>query len=497
METGATTTTKIGLIFDKMAGHRGGSTDPADIALIQSAYNFAQTAHQGQTRNSGEPYFTHVFSAGLHAAEFGMDATTVAAALLHDTIEDTDVTYAQVKDTFGSEVADLVEGVTKLGRYKYQGRERHVESLRKLFIASTKDVRVIIIKLADRLHNIQTLEHIKPEKQKRIALETIEVHANMAWRLGMGKLTGELQDFAFPYAYPKEYEMTEKLLRQKKKTDEKYLEKVYKSLKKELALYGLADNTTQSRIKRKYSLYKKLQRKDMDIEKIYDIVALRVLVPTVEDCYKALGLVHNMWRPFPGRIKDYIAVPKINGYQSIHTTIFTGDGGITEIQIRTPKMHHEAEYGIAAHFAYKTQAGQDAPELAWMKQLSAISKEGPKDFVKDLKTDFFNDRIFVFTPEGDVVDLPNGSSVIDFAFAIHSDIGLHTTGAKVNGKFSALKTKLKTDDIVEIETKESAHPTSKWLDYAVTALARRHIQRYVRDHSSSILDRFFGGSKSD
>jgi GTP pyrophosphokinase len=494
MEKGATTNVDVELIFERMAEHRSGKVDPKDTALVQSAYLFAQKAHEGQKRNSGEPYFTHVFSAGLNAAEFGMDAVTIAAALLHDTIEDTPVTHEEVEEKFGSEIANLVEGVTKLGRYKYQGRERHVESLRKLFIASTKDVRVIIIKLADRLHNIQTLEHVKPEKQKRIALETIEVHANMAWRLGMGKLTGELQDLAFPYAYPKEYEMTEKLLRQKKKTDEKYLEKVYKSLKKELALHGLSENTTQSRIKRKYSLYKKLQRKDMDIEKIYDIVALRVLVPTIEDCYKVLGIVHNMWRPFPGRIKDYIAVPKMNGYQSIHTTIFTGDGGITEIQIRTPKMHHEAEYGIAAHFAYKTDSNTDTPELTWMKQLSAISKEGPKDFVKDLKTDFFNDRIFVFTPEGDVVDLPAGSSVIDFAFAIHSDIGMHATGAKVNGKFSALKTRLRTDDIIEIETRENAHPTSKWLDYAVTALARRHIQRYMRENSSSIFGRFFGKS---
>lgn len=494
MEKAATPSTNIEEIFDAMASHRHGKITPKDQALIQSAYSFAEKAHEGQQRKSGEPYFIHVFAAAKNAAEFGMDAITVSAALLHDTIEDTPVTYEDVQSEFGNEIAELVEGVTKLGHYKYQGRERHVESLRKLFIASTKDVRVIIIKLADRLHNIQTLEHVNPDKQKRIALETIEVHANLAWRLGMGKLTGELQDYAFPYAYPKEYEMTEKLLRQKKKTDEKYLEKVYKSLKKELALHHIENNTTQSRIKRKYSLYKKLQRKEMDIEKIYDIVALRVLVPTVEDCYKVLGIVHNMWRPLPGRIKDFIALPKMNGYQSLHTTIFTGDGGITEIQIRTPAMHLEAEYGIAAHFAYKNEDQKDTPELAWMKHLKEISSEGPKDFVKDLKTDFFNDRIFVFTPEGDVVDLPNGSCVIDFAYAIHSDIGNHATGAKVNGKFSALKTKLRTDDIVEIETKESAHPSSKWLDYAITALARRHVQRYMRDNSSSILGRFFGKS---
>lgn len=488
----ATTPTKpkIEDILEVMRKIRKEDIEPAEVALIQSAFDFTQKAHEGQKRNSGEPYFNHAFAAGYNAATFGMDATTIAAALLHDTIEDTPTTYEDVVKRFGKEIADLVEGVTKLGHYKYRGRERHIESLRKLLIASSEDVRVIIIKLADRLHNISTLEYVPKEKQKRIALETIEIHANLAWRLGMGRLTGELQDHAFPHAYPKESEMTEKLLKQKKKMDEKYLEKVYKSLKKELALHGITENKTYSRIKKMYSLYKKLQRKDMDIDKIYDLVALRVIVPTVEDCYKVLGIIHNMWRPLPGRIKDFIATPKMNGYQSLHTTIFTGDGGITEIQIRTPSMHREAEYGIASHFAYKNSV-ERPPELAWMEHLREISSEGPKDFIKDLKTDFFSDRIFVFTPEGDVVDLPAKSTVIDFAYAIHSDIGNHTTGAKINGKFSALKTELKTDDIIEIETKDSAHPTSKWLDYAVTSLARRHIMRYQRDHSSTILGRFF------
>lgn len=477
-------------IFEVMENIRKDKLENRDIALIQSAYDFAKKAHKGQKRKSGEDYFTHAFAAGLNAATFGMDATTIAASILHDTVEDTPVTHESLEKHFGKEIATLVEGVTKLGHYKYQGRERHIESLRKLLIASSEDVRVIIIKLADRLHNIETLEFIPEEKQKRIALETIEIHANLAWRLGMGKLTGELQDQAFPYAYPKEYEMTEKLLKQKKKVDEKYLEKVYKSLKKELALKGMPENKTHSRIKRKYSLYKKLKRKDMDIDKIHDLVALRVIVPTIEDCYKVLGIIHNMWKPFPGRIKDFIAIPKMNGYQSLHTTIFTGDGGITEIQIRTPEMHREAEYGIASHFTYKTQE-EKYSNIGWLKHLKEISAEGPKDFVKDLKTDFFSDRIFVFTPEGDVVDLPHNSSVIDFAYAIHSDIGNHASSAKVNGKFSALKTKLSTDDIVEIETKDGAKPNSKWLDHAKTSLARRHIQRYQKEHSTTILGRFF------
>lgn len=465
---------------------------PEEKALIRKAYKFSQQAHGDQKRASGAPFFSHVTMTAFYTASFGMGDKTIAAALLHDIIEDTKATKEEIDEEFGPEITSLIEGVTKLGHLKYRGSDRHVESLRKFFLASAKDPRVIIIKLADRLHNIRTLQYLPPEKQHRIALETIEVHANLAWRLGMGRLTGELQDEAFPYAYPKEYAMVEKLLKTRRKVDEKYLEKVYKSLKKELALHGIKDITTYQRIKKKYSLWQKLKRKEMDVDKIYDLVALRVIVPTVEDCYKVLGIVHNMWRPLPGRIKDYIALPKPNGYQSIHTTIFTGDGGIAEIQIRTMFMHHTAEYGIASHYAYKNQEGLNDKYFHWVQQLKTLEDVDPKEMLKSLKGDFTHNRIFVFTPEGDVIDLPSNSSVIDFAYAVHSDIGERAYGATINGKHSALKTILQNGDIVKIDTKKTSKPTSKWLDYAKTSLARRKIQKYLRDNSSdSIFSSFW------
>ena len=454
---------------------------------------------RGQKRASGKPYFEHLVEAAKNLARFGMDATTIAAGLLHDTIEDTSITEEELWEEFGTEIVFLVNGVTKLGALKYRGRERHVESLRKFFIAIAEDLRVVVIKLADRLHNIETLKYLSPEKAKRIALETIELHAPLAYRLGMRKLTGELEDAAFPYAYPKEHAMVEKLLKQRKKTDEKYTEKVYKSLKKKMAEQGIKDVKTEYRIKRKYSLWRKLQRKNMDIEKVYDTIALRVIVPTIEDCYRVLGLIHTMWRPLPGRIKDYIALPKTNGYQSLHTTIFTGDGGIAEIQIRTPEMSSQAEYGIASHLMYKeaqksTKGKQSNKNLEWIEDLKDIQKEEKNEttFLENLKTDFFTDRIFIFTPKGDVIDLPNGASVIDFAFAIHTEIGLHAKAAKINGKYSALKTKLKNGEIVRVETDKNSNPTSKWLDWVQTTMARKHIRLYLKDKGVGIFERMLG-----
>lgn len=461
-----------------------------DRELITRAYTFAETAHAGQKRASGEPYFNHVFATGKNLAQFGMDTITIAAGLLHDTIEDTPVTEADLFNAFGTEIVFLVNGVTKLGTLKYTGEERHVESLRKFFIAIAEDLRVVIIKLADRLHNVQTLEFLPPEKAKRIALETIEIHASLAYRLGMRKLTGEMEDFAFPYAYPKEHEMIEKLLKQRKKTDSAYLEKVYKSLKKEMVKQGIKDIKTEYRIKHKYSLWRKLQRKNLDIEKIYDIVALRVVVPTTEDCYRLLGLVHSMWRPLPGRIKDYIALTKPNGYQSLHTTIFTGDGGIAEIQIRTPEMNRQAEYGIASHFMYKEKQKTDSPiereNLAWIEELKEAQKteKDREKFLDNLKTDFFEDRIFILTPKGDVIDLPKGSSAVDFAFAVHTEIGLHANAARINGKYTSLKTVLNNSAIVEIETSKDARPSSKWLDWAQTTLAKKQIRAYLKEHGT-------------
>jgi GTP pyrophosphokinase len=457
--------------------------------LIQKAYDFSAEAHKEQKRADGSPYFFHVFETAKNLAELGMDGLTISAGLLHDTIEDTPVTEEELWSEFGTEIVFLVNGVTKLGSLKYRGQQRHVESLRKFFIASAEDLRVVIIKLADRLHNVQTLEHLPPEKAQRIALETIEIHASLAYRLGMRKLTGELEDYSFPYAYPKEHEMIEKLLKQRKETDKKYLDKVYKSLKKKMAEHGINDIQTEHRVKRKYSLWRKLQRKDMDIEKIYDIVALRVIVPNVEDCYRVLGLIHNMWRPLPGRIKDYIALPKPNGYQSIHTTIFTGDGGIAEIQVRTPEMHKQAEYGIASHLMYKEKQGAEITKtsvkhIAWLEELKEAQKseQNETQFLHNLKADFFEDRIFILTPKGDVIDLPQDSSALDFAFSIHSEVGLHAKAARINGKYSALKTELHNGDIVNIETDNNMKPTKKWLDWTKTTNAQKHIKGYLKEH---------------
>lgn len=452
-----------------------------DKKLLEKAYNTAKKAHEGQKRASGEPYFNHVFETAKNLACFGLDTVTIAAGFLHDTIEDTPVTEEDIRKDFGDEIVFLVNGVTKLGTLKYQGRERHIKSLQKFFIAIADDFRVVAIKLCDRLHNIQTLEYVKKDKQERIALETIELYSPLAFRLGMNKLAKELEDYAFPFAYPKEAKMVEELLNKKKKTDEKYLKKVWRTLKIELAEHKIKTLETHSRVKGRYSLWKKLKRKNMDIEKIYDIVALRVILPKVEDCYRALGVIHSKWRPLPGRIKDYIALPKINGYQSIHTTIFTGDGGIAEIQIRTQTMHDFAEFGLAAHHIYKDN------EIDWLQDLKSIQDE--KNFIHRLKTDFFDYRIFVFTPLGDVIDLPQGASAIDFAYTIHSDIGNTAQAVKINGKHSALKTILKNGDIVEINTHKTSSPSRKWLDFAKTAIARKHIVNATKD--DGILKRFF------
>lgn len=471
-----------------------------DQNWIIKGYNFAEKSHEGQKRASGEPYFNHVFEVAKTLAKLGMDPKTVVAGILHDTIEDTSATEEQIEEEFGKEVLFLVNGVTKLGTLKYRGRERHVESLRKFFVAMAEDVRVIIIKLADRLHNVSTLKHLKPEKAKRIALETIEIHAPLANRLGMWKLKGQLEDLAFPFAYPKEAQDLEKILKTKSKADEKYLDQVYKSLQKELAKNGVKAIEISYRVKGLYSLYKKLQNKDMDIDKIYDLVALRIIVPTVEDCYRVLGIIHGSWTPIPGRIKDFIALPKPNGYKSIHTTIFTGNGGIAEIQIRTPEMHEQAEYGVASFFAYKenifeNKGGTSDTKTSWIEQFKELQKNvsNHDNFLKNLKIDFFSKRIFVFTPQGDVIDLPDESNAIDLAYAVHSDIGNHITGAKINGKFTSIYTKLKNGDIIDVQTNEKSNPTSKWLDTAKTTLARRHIKKYLDENS--LINKFMSKFK--
>ncbi len=462
--------------------------NPSDkeVALIRKAYELSEKAHAGQARFTGDPYFSHPFEVARTLAELKLDTPTIIAGLLHDIIEDANISPETISKEFGKDVLFLVEGVTKLGTLKYRGAERHVESLRKLFIATAKDARVLIIKLADRLHNMKTLHgHTRPDKQHRIALETLEIYAPLAHRLGMGRIQGELEDYAFQYVLPKEYTETKELLKERKNVNEKYLEKVRRALQKELGKEGIRDAHVDSRTKRLYSLYKKLNKYDMEIDKVYDLVALRVIVPTVADCYRVLGIIHSIWTPLPGRIKDYIALPKPNGYRSLHTTIFTGDGGILEVQVRTTRMHEEAEYGIASHFAYKEgffgalrTRRAISKQMTWMKQLLEWQKNVQEsgEFLESLKMEFFKDRVFVFTPKGDVIDLPDESTAVDFAYMIHSDVGHHMSGVKINGKMKSLDTKLQNGDIVEIVTKKASQPTTKWLDYAKTTLARKNIR---------------------
>jgi GTP diphosphokinase / guanosine-3',5'-bis(diphosphate) 3'-diphosphatase len=492
---------KIESVFD-LARH---PLIESDKELLQKAHNFAWESHIDQKRKNGDPYFSHVFEVAKNLMTFGMDIPTIAAGYLHDVLEDTEVSPEEMEQAFGKDIVFLVQGVTKLGKIKYQGHQRHVESMRKFFIAAAEDVRVVMIKLADRLHNVSTLAHVRPDKQRRIALETIEIHAALAGRMGMGKLKGTLEDYAFPYAYPKEYEKTVSILEAKKDGFEKTLALVKQDLEKTLRDFDIHTFDIEYRIKHTYSLYKKLVKYDMDIDRIYDIVALRVIVPDISLCYQTLGLIHMLWKPIPRRIKDYIALPKVNGYQSLHTTIIT-PLGVAEIQIRTYEMHDDSENGIAAHFSYKerpTEAGNrdkllslKKGKFAWidsLKDLQKVVTTNSGDFLKDMRTDFFNDRIFVFTPKSDIVDLPVGSSPLDFAYMIHSDIGNHAYAAKINGKNSALHSILQNGDIVEIDTSKNSHPAPKWINYVKTTSAKKHIRQYIEDHGGLIARFWYGG----
>lgn len=479
-----------------------------DINLVSAAYEYSRDAHKDQKRYSGDNYFVHPAEVGYLLAQAGMDSQTVAAGLLHDTIEDAGVKPQVIRERFGSEVLSLVEGVTKLGTLRYRGLERHTESLRKLFAATAKDIRVLIIKLMDRLNNAQTLQYVpREEKRTRIALETLEIYAPIADRLGMSVAKQELEDAAFPFAYPKEYEKTRKVVKERRDENEGRLEDVEKDVKRELAAANLRTFRTEARVKGSYSLFRKLERKDWDATKIYDTLALRIVFPTVADCYSALGIIHAHWRPVPGKIKDYIAFPKPNGYQSIHTTVYTGDGGALEIQLRTEAQHREAQYGIASHLTYKeiqegasenkrgslewirqffprrkkmevaAEEPQEKVMPEWVQELAHAHQEGEsEEYLDTLKTDFFSHRVFVFTPKGDVIDLPIAATPIDFAYAVHSDLGNKMSGARVNGKMVSLDTALRNGDVVEVITKPSAKPSRKWHDIAKTNMARKQIR---------------------
>lgn len=459
-----------------------------DRELITRAFNFAEKAHTDQLRASGEPYFIHPVSVAKLLAEMRTDATTIAAGLLHDTVEDGVATEKEIEKEFGKEILFLVLGVTKLGKLKYRGLKRHAESLRKMLVAMAQDIRVIMIRFADRLHNAQTLRFLPPEKQKRIADETIEIFAPLANRLGMWRVKGLLEDSAFPYSEPEAYKKVIALRKTKGRETVKKLQKMYRTIHTELLKQNITRVQVDYRVKYLYSLYQKLLKNDMNIDQIYDISALRIIVPTVGECYQVLGIIHQLWRPAPNRMKDYIANPKPNGYQSIHTTVFTGDGGAAEIQIRTRQMNEEAELGVTSHIYYDESSkpktgGVLDKKLRWIEHLVNWQKHvtESEEFLTTLKTDFFDNQIFVFTPKGDVVELPVGSTPIDFAFRIHTDIGMRAAGAKINNKMSQLDYKLKNNDIVEIETRKNSHPTDKWLKQTQTSFAKKQIRLYLKE----------------
>ncbi len=456
--------------------------------LIERAYRFAAKAHKGQMRESGEDYINHSLNTAHTLIEMKLDAPSIAAALLHDVIDDTPITLEDIKREFGNEIALLVSGVSKLGKIKYQGIERHVENLRKMFLAMAKDIRIVIIKLADRLHNMKTLDALPSRKQKRIALETLEIYAPIAHRLGIGRLKGELEDLAFPYAYPSQYEWLKNKIEDRFQERERYLKKIKPIIEKTLKKEGVKYLDIHARAKRYYSLFKKLERYNMDFSKIYDLMASRIIVPTIEDCYAALGVIHKKWKPLPGRIKDYIAVPKANGYQSLHTTVFCVDGKITEFQIRTPEIHWESEYGIAAHWMHAQSASAKSYEvkktqLEWIEELKQWQEDitKPKEFLQSLKIDFFKYRIFVLTPKGDVVNLPEGATPVDFAYQIHTELGHRCGGAKVDDKIVPLNHPLSNGQIVEITAKKETKPSRDWLKFVKTNYAKSKIKAWLRE----------------
>lgn len=462
-----------------------GQLNSADADLLRRAYQYGQQAHLGQTRASGEEYFTaHCVPVSLKLTELGMSPSMIAGGLLHDTIEDTTTTYDDLKKNFGKDIADLVNGVSKLSKVKYRGNERYVDSLTKFLVSLVNDVRVVVMKLADRTHNLETLQYLPPEKRQRIARESIMIYAPLALRLGIGKMAQNINDLAFPYAYHDDYLKTKHVCDEFYSRSEKTIEKMYRKLLRELTTSLGYTPKIDRRLKGLYSLYKKLQRKDWNTDQIYDFIALRAIVGSTEDCYKAIGTIHQLWKPVPGRIKDYIALPKPNGYQSLHTAVFSGQGEVVEIQLRTQAMHDVNEYGIAAHSSYKQKqlSSDSLSSFTWLNDLQTAAREGgiSEDYLHLLRTDFFQDRIFTLTPRGDVIDLPSGATVLDFAYAVHTDLGDHAVGAKVNGKYVGLKTSLQSESIIEIITDSKAKPSDKWLEYVQTSRARQKIKKRLK-----------------
>lgn len=469
-----------------------------DKALIQKALDFAAKAHTDQKRKSGEPFVTHPMSAAIILGQIFPDCATITATILHDITEDTNTTDEDLKKEFGEEVASLVDGVTKLGQVRLRNSkdEYYVENLRKMFMATSKDVRVMLIKLADRLHNMRTIGALAKVKQEKIASETLEMYAPIAGRLGIGAWKDELEDLSFKIVDPKNYEKTDKLLKERLEQRQKSTKEMQKELATILRVEGIKFRDITGRTKRIYSLFRKLERYDNDISKIHDKIALRIITKSTADCYAALGAIHKHFNPMPGRVKDFIATPKPNGYESLHTTVFDSDGRAFEVQIRTDLMHETAERGIAAHWFYEEQGKPDNKiqrGSSWFKELHAWQEEmsnNPDEFLEGLKIDFFKDRIFVLTPKGDVKDLPVGASVIDFAFSVHSDLGYQMMGAKINGKMGKITDELDQGDVVEIlKSKKAATPSRDWLAAAKTGHARALIRKYLAEHDKGLFQR--------
>jgi len=461
-----------------------------DLLLITLAYEFADDAHSGQKRRSGEPYIQHPLNAAYILATMRIDLPIIVATILHDVPEDTEVTLEEIEKNFGKDIASMLEGITKLGKIKYRGVERYIENLRKMFVAMAEDIRVMIIKFSDRTHNLMTLDAQPKNKQHRIALESLEIYAPIANRLGMGEFKGLLEDLSFPYIYPKEYTKVINI-RDKILTDElEYLKDVIKITKKELEKTSIEFIDVHGRRKRLYRLYQKLLQKGWESNKIFDIVAIRIIVKDVGDCYATLGILHKLWRPLKGRIKDYIAQPKPNGYESLHTTVFCENGKSVEFQIRTQQMHDEAEYGVAAHWHYDEE-GKRLPkkDVGWAKELASIQKDVLRNIkdLEDIKVDFFKSHIFVFTPQGDVIDLPEDATPIDFAYQIHTDVGNHCNGAKVNDQLVSLDTPLKSGDVVDIlSEKHRKGPSPDWLKTVKTHSAKTRIRQALSKSEGNI-----------
>lgn len=464
-----------------------------DEAEIRSAYELAKVNHQGQKRNSGEDYIIHPLHVAMILADMNMDSATIIAGLLHDTIEDTSVTYEDIEKKFGKEIAELVDGVTKLKKLNYKSKaEKQAENIRKMVLAMAKDIRVIIVKLADRLHNMRTLEYMTEAKKIEKATETLEIYAPIADRLGMSRVKWELEDLSLRYLDPDEYYKLVDMVNKRRKEREELINSIIDTLKVNLERVGIKCEIN-GRPKNFYSIYKKMKVKGKVFDEIYDLSAVRILTNDIKDCYGALGVVHTLWKPIPGRFKDYIAMPKPNNYQSLHTTVIDNNGETFEVQIRTYQMHQTAEYGIAAHWKYKTGQTKTTSfdeNLTWLRQLMEWQKDlnDPNDFMDTLKVDFFADEVFVFSPKGDVINLPEGSTPIDFAYRIHTQVGNTCVGAKVNGRIVPLSYKLSSGNIVDIITNSNSGPSLDWLNIVKSNQAKKKISQYfkIKDRDKNI-----------